>query len=72
MLVPLLDMLFVPDTSSEADTVTAVPDIVPLLMYPAVFVTLGVTDTLLLDTVPFVAVGVPAVPLATLLLALDE
>ena len=35
---------------------------VPPEIYPALFVTLGVTETLWLDTVPFVAVGVPAVP----------
>ena len=64
-------MDFVPLTSSLADTVTAVPVSVPPLMYPVTFVTLGVTVTELLLTVPFVAVGVPAVPDATLLLAAD-
>jgi hypothetical protein len=58
-------MVFVPLTSSDADTVTGVPVFVPPVMYPVVFVTDGVTETELLDTVPFVAVGVPAVPLLT-------
>ena len=62
----------VPLTNSLADTDTAVPLIVPPVIYPVVLVTDGVTDTEWLDTVPFVAVGVPAVPLATDLLALAE
>ena len=51
-----------PDTSSLADTVTAVPVFVLPVMYPVVLVTEGVTLILWLLTVPFVAVGVPAVP----------
>ena len=65
--VPELVTLYVPETSSDADTVTAVPVLVPPSIYPVVFVTDGVTDTELLLTVPLVAVGVPAVPDATLL-----
>ena len=60
----------VPLTSSEADTETAVPVLVEPVIYPAVFVTDGVTETELLLTVPFVAVGVPSVPLTTVLDAL--
>ena len=67
-VLPLDVIDFVPLTSSLALTVTAVPVFVLPLMYPALFVTLGVTDTELLLTVPFDAVGVPSVPVATLLL----
>ena len=57
-----------PLTSSEADTVTAVPFADPAVMYPAVLVTEGVTVTEWLDTVPLVAEAV-AEPLATLAVA---
>jgi hypothetical protein len=70
MSVPFEVIDFVPLTSSDADTVTAVPVFDPPLIYPATFVTLGVTETEWLDTVPFVATGVPSVPLATALDAL--
>ena len=70
--MPLLEIVSVPLTSSDADTDTAVPVFVPPLIYPAVFVTDGVTDIEWLDTVPFVAVGVPSVPLDTALLACAE
>ena len=62
-------MDFVPLTNSEALTVTAVLVFVPPVIYPVVFVTDGVTDTAWLLTVPLLAVGVPAVTVATLLLA---
>jgi hypothetical protein len=41
-------------------------------MYPAVLVTDGVIETEWLLTVPFIAVGTPAVPLATDLLSSFE
>jgi hypothetical protein len=52
-----------PLTSSDADTVTAVPLCVPPLMYPAELVTDGVTVRAWLLTADLVAVGVPSVPL---------
>ena len=51
---------------SDALTVTAVPVFVEPVIHPVVLVTLGVTLTEWLDTVPLVADGVPAVPLGTL------
>ena len=63
--MPLAVFVSLPDTSSDADTVTAVPVFVPPVIYPVVLVTDGVTVTEWLETVPLVAVGVPAVPLAT-------
>ena len=53
-----------PDTSSEAETVTAVPLDVPAVTYPAVRVTDGVTVTEWFETVPLVADAV-APPAAT-------
>lgn len=43
--VPFSVLVSLPDTSSEADTVTAVPVLVLPVMYPEVFVTLGVMET---------------------------
>ena len=61
--VSLVVMVCDPETSSDAATLTAVPFIVDPVMNPVVLVTLGVTDIEWFDTDPFVAVGVPAVPL---------
>ena len=69
-LVPLEVIESVPLQTSLADTDTAVPVLVPPLIYPAVFVTDGVTEIAWLLTAPFDAVGVPSVPLETDLLAL--
>jgi len=70
--VPFSVIDFVPLSNSDTVTVIGVPLIVPPSIYPVVFVTLGVTVTEWLDTVPFVATGVPAVPLVTDLDAATE
>ena len=72
IFVPFAVISLLPLTSSLAETETAVPVFVPPVIYPVVFVTDGVTETEWLLTVPLVAVGVPAVPEATDLLAEEE
>ena len=69
--VPFSVLVSLPLTSSLADTSTAFPVFSPPAMYPAPFVTFGVTAILWFDTEPFWAVGVPSVPEATSLLACD-
>lgn len=64
-------MLFVPLTSSLAETVTDAPTFVEPAIHPAVFVTLGITDMEWLLMLPFAADGVPSLPAATLFVAVE-